>query len=413
MDLKEMNHWWEIKQIKKELVPETKRRLFEILKKDLKRRQIQIVIGLRRTGKSVLLYQLIDYLIKQNTDPLKILYCNFDEPELRKLRIHEILKTYSELTKVDYKKERIFFFIDEAQKSENWVSDIKLIYDHFPKIKIIVSGSASLKLLADAKRTLAGRAFYYELKPLSFKEYLSLKGIKIDEKRYLLYEDKLKKEFNNFIYRPFPELVKEKSFAHIKRYIRESVIEPIILKDIPKEFTDVDLLLIERLIEIFLSEPGQYLVIDELAKELHRAKKTIYQTLFYLEFSYLIKKVLNYRPKIRIASRKLPRIWPYHPALTIPFNIQPERYAENLVISELNAKYYWRQDGKEIDVLKDLTPIEVKFKSKIKKDDIRTLLYFMKKFKVRKGVLITKDFKGKIDNISCIPLWEFCFKQQI
>ena len=120
-------------------------------------------------------------------------------------------------------------------------------------------------------------------------------------------------------------MVKERSFTHIKKYIREAIIEPIVLKDIPKKFTDVDILLIEKLVEIFLSDPGQYLVVDELAKELHRAKKTIYQTLFYLEFSYLIRRVLNYRPKIRIASRKLSRVWPYHPALAIPFNIQLDK----------------------------------------------------------------------------------------
>jgi predicted AAA+ superfamily ATPase len=51
----------------------------------------------------------------------------------------------------------------------------------------LVSGSASLNILSEAKKSLAGRAVYYELKPLSFNEFLKLKGIQIEKRRFLLY----------------------------------------------------------------------------------------------------------------------------------------------------------------------------------------------------------------------------------
>jgi len=97
-----------------------------------------------------------------------------------------------------------------------------------------------------------------------------------------------------------------------------------IVKDIPKEFEDVDIILLEKLIQVFMTQPGQYLSLDELSKELQRAKTTLYKALFYLEYSFLIKKVLNYRPSIRSASRKLSRVYAYHPCLTLPFGISKE-----------------------------------------------------------------------------------------
>lgn len=414
MKLDELNHWWVEKQVKKEFAPPTRRDLFNKVKTELNRRQIQVIFGLRRVGKSTLFYQLIDDLIKNGINPLHILYCNFDEPELQGKRIEDILKEYSELTKVDYKKEKIYVFLDEAQKSKNWVADVKLIYDNLHNIKILVSGSASLNILSEAKKTLAGRSIYYELKPLSFSEFLDLKGIKIEKEKFLLYKDILEKEFNNWLLRPFPELIYEQDTTFIKKYIRNAIIEPIILKDIPKEFKEVDVLLLENLVNIFLSNPGQYLRIDELAKELRRAKTTLYKAIFYLEFSFLVKKLLNFRPSIRAASRKLARIYAYHPSLLLPFDVPEEKFVENLVLFELDAKYYWRDKEKEVDFLKDLMPVEVKLKTKIDKEDVRWIKFFLRKhgksLNISKGYVITKNVEGRINGIHLVPLWQFCFK---
>lgn len=380
MRLDELNHWWIEKEVKPEFVPPTRREHFGQIKKDLDRKQIQVLVGLRRVGKSTIFFQLIDNLIKAGTDPLHIVYCSFDEPELQGKRVEDILREYSKLTDVDYKEGKIYLFLDEAQKSKNWVADVKLIYDNLRNIKIFVSGSASLNILTEAKQSLAGRAIYYELTPLSFEEFLHFKGARIERERLSLFEDQLKREFNKFLMRPLPELVNEKDAHFIKNYIRSSVIEPIILKDIPKEFQGVDILLLEKLATIFLTNPGQYLSLDDLAKELKRAKTTLYRALFYLEFSFLIKRILNYRPSMRAASRKLSRVYAYHPSLSLPFDVPEEKFAENLVLFELGARYYWRDKEKEIDFLKEFTPVEVKFKSKIGREDIRHINYFTKRY---------------------------------
>src|SRR3989344_3736637 len=144
MELQEFNPWWTEKRVSAEFIPETLREGFYEIEGDLNRKQIQVLIGLRRTGKSTIFYQLIDKLIKNKFNPLNIIYCSFDDPLLQKNTIEKILKDYSNITGIDYKKEKIYFFIDEAQKSNYWVENIKLIYDNLKNIKILVSGSSLL-----------------------------------------------------------------------------------------------------------------------------------------------------------------------------------------------------------------------------------------------------------------------------
>jgi predicted AAA+ superfamily ATPase len=89
MEIEEMNHWWTEKEVRPQLLPKTKRELFNAVKADVDRRQIQVIVGLRRVGKSTIFYQLIDYLIKKGVNPLNILYLTFDEPNLQDKRIGE------------------------------------------------------------------------------------------------------------------------------------------------------------------------------------------------------------------------------------------------------------------------------------------------------------------------------------
>ena len=117
MNIQEQNRWWAEKEVPKGLVPETRRKLFAEISGSLTRRQLQVIAGLRRTGKSTIMFQLIDGLIRRGTRPLNILYCSFDEPELQEKKVEDILRDYGNLTGIDYRKEPIFLFFDEKRRN--------------------------------------------------------------------------------------------------------------------------------------------------------------------------------------------------------------------------------------------------------------------------------------------------------
>lgn len=101
-----------------------------------------------------------------------ILYFSFD---FSNDELTGILDSYQQISGVDWKTEMVYIFLDEVRKLREWSSQLKLIYDAFPNLKFVVSGSASIQLESDAGSNLAGRFFPVEVPVLSVMEYLSLR----------------------------------------------------------------------------------------------------------------------------------------------------------------------------------------------------------------------------------------------
>jgi len=221
-----LNEWWETGTISKEKAKEYKRKAFENIKTTFfKYKQILILNGLRRVGKTTIIYQLIEELLKnKRIDPKNILYFSFDEMVEDPIKI---LDAYSKVTKVDWKKEECFIFFDEIQKLNNWSSKIKLLYDNFPKLKICLSGSASPAIEKEAVTDLAGRYFSEYISVLSLQEFAELYlGKRIDNVE--LYEPELKRLLEDYIRRPFPEIVRWDDELKVNHYIKELIIQKLV-----------------------------------------------------------------------------------------------------------------------------------------------------------------------------------------
>ncbi|MEM7826138.1 MAG: ATP-binding protein [Candidatus Aenigmatarchaeota archaeon] len=396
--LKLLNEWWESGGISKEKAREYKRKVFESVKKTFfNYRQILLLNGLRRTGKTTIIYQLVEELLKRNVNPKNILYFSFDEGVEDPIKI---LEEYSKLTKVDWRKEQCFVFFDENQKLKAWSAKIKLLYDNFPNLKICLSGSASLMLEKAAIRDLAGRYFLEYISPLTFQEFAELYfGKPIDN--FELYESELRRIFEDYIRKPFPEIVLWEDKTKINQYIRELVIEKIIKTDIPETFEHVNISLLSALKDLFMKDVGTILDVTALSKEFGVHKLTLAEHIAFLEFGNLITVVKNFRPSIRAESRKLKKVYPANIALSLCYypKLTEGKIFESLVNSALHLDKYWKAGEKEIDFLKlddEILPIEVKEKETINKKDIAALLYFMKKFEVSKGVVV---YNGKEETI--------------
>ncbi|MBI4453920.1 ATP-binding protein [Candidatus Woesearchaeota archaeon] len=411
--LKTINPWWKEKTISKELTKSYRRKVFNEITSLLSYRQILLLSGLRRVGKSTLIFQVINELLK-NKNPEHIIYFSFD---LDVESITSILNGYKQVTNIEWEKEKIFVFLDEIQKHKEWQNELKLIYDSFPNIKFIISGSSSAILEKEAMSSLVGRYFLINVLPLSFIEFIELKNLKFDLNKKELWKEDIKKEFSEYLRKSFPELVEWNEDILIKKYIKESVIDKVIKSDLPERFKDISEDLLVKLIEIFYSEPGMYINYDNLSSDLKISKKTLVKHVFYLEFAYLIIKIKNFRGKQLTSSRKLQRIYPYHWNLMYPFgwNNLYECFAANI----LNAKNYWRENKREVDFIlfgKNLIPIEVK-SANIKKEDLINLIYFCKVNKLKQAFIIceNEDKIEKIEDITVtyIPLWRLALEPEI
>jgi predicted AAA+ superfamily ATPase len=126
------------------------------------------LIGSRGTGKTTMLLQYI----KQNLDPAKAFYMSLDDLFFSTNRLIDVVSKL-------WKEGVSHFFIDEVHKYpyDTWAQELKNIYDSYPDIKVVFSGSSILNIYK-GNADLSRRAISYELFGLSFREYLEFEGVK-------------------------------------------------------------------------------------------------------------------------------------------------------------------------------------------------------------------------------------------
>ena len=237
--LRGFNPWWKGKF----KVAFKEREVYSQIQKYLPLPHIIAFTGLRRIGKTTLMLKIVEDGIKKGIDAKNIVYFSFDE--FKGAEIRKIVAEYEGLMERDFKKGKYMLLLDEIQKLDNWENQLKGVYDTFGKnIKIIVSGSESLFIKRKSKETLAGRIFDFKVGPLSFREFLLFKGV--DLKPVGLYEKELGRLLDRYaLTLGFPELVNINDKEIIKKYIKESIVEKVIFRDIQNLFKIKDVSVIE------------------------------------------------------------------------------------------------------------------------------------------------------------------------
>ncbi|PKK81302.1 MAG: hypothetical protein CVT47_03145, partial [Thermoplasmata archaeon HGW-Thermoplasmata-2] len=168
--VREWNPWWVEKR-----VPEVLKGVNRAAKNDvmqgMKMRQIKDIVGVRRCGKTTVIYQTIDTLIEGGADPKSVVFLNFDDPEINEASFPELMEAIYKINpSVRY------LFLDEAQQKPGWERWVRTLYDTRKFEQIIVSGSSASLLSSDIARVLSGRHVTFEMYPFSFGEYLRFSG---------------------------------------------------------------------------------------------------------------------------------------------------------------------------------------------------------------------------------------------
>ena len=171
--LEEFNPWWFKDSVPDELLWEYKRVYYNKAIEWLGKRQAVTLTGLRRVGKTTLMFQVIQHLLEEGTEPRDILYFSFDE---KVSGLDDVLDAYREMHGRNLRKRTKYLFLDEIQKLEGWQNQMKKYYDLYPKLRFMVSGSESLFIRSKARETLAGRIHDIQMPTFSFKEFLGLLG---------------------------------------------------------------------------------------------------------------------------------------------------------------------------------------------------------------------------------------------
>jgi len=298
--------------------------------------QVVIISGIRRCGKSSLLYLLKERMRLEEGD-----YCYFNFDDERIQNDITVLDTLYHLHIELYGKEPVLFF-DEIQNINQWEKFINRIYEK--GIKIFITGSNARLLSSEISTSLTGRNKIIELFPFSFSEYLRFKGNQVQLNRLTSKQKAIvKKEFNQYFgHGGFPLVVKENDLELINSYFQD-----ILYRDIISRYRISQIHEIKEIALYFATNIGRvfsYSTLQTISGI--KSLSSIKDYLDYYEQSYLFfyLKKFDFSIKKQIMNPK--KVYSIDPAIShrLGFNFSENRgrILENIVYLEL------RRRGKEV-----------------------------------------------------------------
>ncbi|MDP2633078.1 MAG: ATP-binding protein [Candidatus Curtissbacteria bacterium] len=400
-----------------------KRKILSSLEEHLSSDQMTIITGPRQVGKTYLMRFMREKLEKTGA---KTIWLNLDNDEdATRFTSQADLISYIEL---QVGKARAFVFIDEIQRKENAGLFLKGIFDMKTPYKFIISGSGSLELKAKIPESMAGRKQMFVVDPISFEEFVNFKT-------NYQYEDRLRDFFalekgrgerllsEYMVFGGYPRVVLAET-ASLKQGEMQEIYRSYIDKDISGLLHLEKTESLTNLLKIIASQIGSLVNMTELASTVGIDEKTIKHYLWYLEQTFVLKKVTPYYRNTRKEIAKAPIYYFIDVGLRnwllglfglaqIPIPLSGHLF-ENVIFNMLRPQFnltpiqihFWRtRDLAEVDFVLEVglevVPIEVKHTKMQKMEITRSFRSFLLKYKPKKGYIVHlgERFETEVDDI--------------
>lgn len=337
-----------------------------------------VFVGLRRVGKTYMLYQRLNQLLRKGIDRKDILFLNFEDERLSEMQsddLNSILEVHYEMSGSDIKP---VLFFDEIQNVNHWDKFVRRLADS--KYTIYVTGSNAKMLSSDVATTLGGRFLIYDVFPYSFEEQLKARNVDIDEDWNFstIQQSKMNAYFSEYFkYGGLPEIINYKD----KRSMLQSLYQKIYLGDICARNnirnSKVMGLLIKKLAES-VKQPTSYNRLQNVIKSTGQSV-TVNTVIDYVSFavdSWLILPIENGYAKIGEREGVKKYYFIDNGILNLFLVDSETSLLENFVAVTLCKKYgrenvVYLKGDKEIDFYIDETNTAIQVSYSIKDDNTR------------------------------------------
>lgn len=275
------NPWWEGSYNPEGLVE--RELMLSSMKRHLHSRQIVLLTGLRRIGKTTLLKLFIKSLIeKEGVSPHRIFYMSLDDYQLSKHTVLELIEEYRRIHKIKF-SEKVFLFFDEVVYQKDFEIQLKNVYDS-QNAKIYASSSSS-SILKSRKSYLTGRNIILEVLPLDFREYLRFKRITIRKSDAHLVD----RYFEDFLRDGgIPEYILRSDVEYLKE-----LVDDIIYKDIAAVYGIKNPQILKEFFLLLMERSGKTASINKMAKILKISPDTAKRYFEMFSDTYLIYPVVR------------------------------------------------------------------------------------------------------------------------
>ena len=381
-------------------------------------------VGIRRTGKSYMMYQQIKNLMDKGVSINNIVYVNFEDERLLELNSDElniILEIGLEIAGSDIKP---YLFFDEIQNIYGWEKFVRRLADM--KYKVNITGSNSKMLSSEIASTLGGRFMVVKIFPYSFQEYINAGNLTIDYTNVISTKDRavIMNLYNQYVeFGAFPELVDIRN----KRDYLKSIYQTIYLGDIitrNKITNDFAIRLILKKVAESIMKPLSYNRLVNILKSTGAAigKQTVINYMGFIVDSYILFTIQNYAAKL-VEKETAPKYYFMDTGLLGLFLIDGKTaQLENLVAIELIRRYgnenvFYFEKNVEIDFYMPNEKLAIQVSYSVL-DNIDTMDREVNAFKKlnnyipdTKCMIITNSEESELDvdgiKIPVVPVWKW------
>ncbi len=443
------NPWWAEEQIPKTYRNYPKRDYFlpfERLASQKEPHRSVVLLGPRRTGKTVMLFQFIGNQIEKDSNPSNLLYISLDTPIYAQQSLENLLGLYMSHVFPNI-LEDIYIIFDEIQYLKRWEVQLKSLTDSYRELKFIVSGSAAAALKAKSDESGAGRFTEFTLPPLTFSEFLRMtkreEKLIVGNRETREYETTniktLNEEFVRYInFGGFPELALSSSTqADMARFIKDDILDKVLLRDLPSIYGISDTTELYTLFTFLAFNTGNEVSLDALSKNSNISKNTLKKYIEFLEAAFLIRTVERIDKTAKNFKRSGTfKVYLANPsiraALFGPIQDDDEKFghvAETAVFAQWmhSRKFkecirFARWDTSEVDMVfletgeqSPLWAVEIKWSDRHMNDArlIAGLIILGQRFSMRTMIATTRTISGALPtsagSIKLIPTSLYCY----
>jgi predicted AAA+ superfamily ATPase len=403
------------------------------LKYDIVKEKAFVCIGVRRCGKSTLLYQIIETLEDQGVKRENIVYINFFDDRLTEVKYGNlalIMEAYYSIYPEKKSVEEVYCFFDEIQEAENWEPFVERIM-RTEKCSVFISGSSAKMLSREVATQMRGRSLAWELFPFSFTEFADYKKVdyhKLSSRNRLL----LKKCFNEYFQKGgFPEVRNLSDKLRIK--VHQEYYKTILHRDVIERFDAIHPRAVLHAAYRLISSSASLYSINRVTEYLKSfgykiSKGFVSACIDWFQDVYFLHSVKLFSPSVAKQNVNVKKIYCVDHSLTT--SVSPAILAnrghllENLIFMHLRQRteelYYYRTGkGQEVDFIwldtlniKNLVQVAFTINDpQTKKRETSSILQAMDELSIQKSTIVTMDDEETIEldgkKINIIPAWKY------
>ncbi len=331
-------------------LPQTLRRTLEL---PLDSSKVVTLVGIRRSGKTYLLFATMQRLESQGVDRRRLLYLNFEDDRLLPIQTGEldlILRAHEELYP-EVAGQRKWLFFDEVQNVPGWETYLRRLHDT-EDVHLFVTGSSSSLLSRELATGLRGRSIAYEVFPLSFGEFLTFRGLQ-HEPYSRISESRMAAALEEYLQTGgLPEVV----LAHesIRPRILKEYLDLVFYKDLVERYGVGNPLVLRLLLRHCLGHPAALFNVHKLYQDFRSrgiplSKDTLYSYLGHLEESFILFSLPVADRSLRKQAVNPKKLHPVDWALAYPLVMEPTLDAGRKL--ETAVFLHWRRTREDLAYL--------------------------------------------------------------